>query len=81
MDNNTFNPKISDQTAKELEMFLLERELGRELNDYDIYENYENLLNHPVMQIQLDVIAHLEELRDEMNKKIDMMKMRTKNIY
>jgi len=78
MENTNFQPKLSEQTAKELEIFLLERELGRELDDYDMYEN---LLNHPVMQIQLDVIAHLEELRDEMNKKIDMMKMRTKNIY
>jgi hypothetical protein len=76
--SNKFKPTISEQTAKELEMFLLERELGRELTDYDMFSD---LANNPVIQVQLDVIAHLEELRDVMNKKIDLMKMRTKNIY
>ena len=74
MSKDTFKPTLSEQTAKELEMFLLERELNRELTDDD-------LLNDPLVQVQLDVIAHLEELRDVLNKKIDLMKMRTKSIY
>lgn len=78
MDNNTFNPKISDQTAKELEMFLLERELGRELTDDDMFSD---LANDPLLQVQLDVIEHLTEIRDLLSKKINQMEMRTKKIY
>ena len=74
MSKDTFKPTLSEQTAKELEIFLLERELNRELTDDD-------LLNDPLVQVQLDVIAHLEELRDVLNKKIDLMKIRTKKIY
>jgi hypothetical protein len=78
MAKGTFKPTISDQTAKELEWFLKERELMRELNDEDMLLD---LANDPILHVQQDVIAHLEELRDEMNKKIDLMKMRTKKIY
>lgn len=74
MSKDKFKPTLSEQTAKELEIFLLERELNRELTDDD-------LLNDPLVQVQLDVIAHLEELRDVLNTKIDLMKMRTKKIY
>jgi hypothetical protein len=76
--SNKFKPTLSEQTAKELEIFLLERELGRELTDDDMFSD---LANDPILHVQLDVIRHLEELRDEMNKKIDLMKLRTKNIY
>ena len=84
MSKDKFKPTLSDQTAKELEWFLKERELNRELKEDDLFLDLVN--GDPILKIQLDVIDHLEELRDEMNKKIDLMKMRTKtfrnkNIY
>jgi hypothetical protein len=73
MENTNFQPKLSDQTAKELEWFLKERELGRELTTEEMLD--------PVEEVMLDVIDHLQELRDELDRKINQMEMRTKRIW
>ena len=73
MENTNFQPKLSDQTAKELEWFLQELKLNRELTTEEMLD--------PVEQVMLDVIDHLQELRDELDRKINQMEMRTKRIW
>ena len=80
MSKDKFQPKLSKQTAKELEWFLKEVELGHELEGEDLFPDLD-LANDYMLHLQLDMIKHLAELRDEMNKKIDLMQMRTKRIY
>lgn len=62
---------ISEQTAKELQIFLDELALERELETW----------KSPLEEVQEDVINHLTEIRDLLNTKIQLMQMRNKNIY
>ena len=62
---------ISEQTAKELQIFLDELALEREMEDW----------KSPLEEVQQDVINHLTEIRDLLDTKIRMMEFRTKNIY
>ena len=73
MSKDTFTPKLSEQTAKELEWFLQELKLNRELTTEEMLD--------PIEEVMLDVIDHLQELRDELDRKINQMEMRTKKIY
>lgn len=56
--------------AAELQIFIDEATAERQAETFD-----------PLREVQQDMIDHLTEIRDLLNNKIQLMEMRTKNIY
>lgn len=69
--SNSLPTRVDAHDAEHLQIFLDELALEKKTS-FDV---------DPIQLVQQDVIDHLIELRDLLDTKIQLMQMRTKNIY
>lgn len=78
MSQDNFTPRISAQTAQELQWFLDELAQNKEVTTEQALA-FEWVSEQE--QIMQDVIDHLIELRTILDNKIQLMEIRKKNIW